>query len=795
MRLRSPVVGLLALLAAGPALAQSESKPEVVFGFAIDGPWEDNGGILREFQSELRSLLASDYRVSFPADKTLTGDFSPEAVRNNLDALLRDPDVDIVFAMGLEGSADAVRRPELPKPVIAPFIIDGRAQGAPRRERASGVRNLTYLECPSTLQRELRSFLDIHPFQHLVFLTSGFFVDEMTRLTENVVQVAQGMGIALTVVPVVGSADSVLAAIPADADAAYLAALQQLDPGQYGPLIHRLHARHIPTFSLLGRRDVERGVFAGLSSGEWFARLARRCALDAQRILDGEDAGTLPVDISRREELVINMAAARELGIYPSYRILTEAVLLNQDRGETGRTLGLVDAVREALDANRDLQASGLELDAAGNDVARARSNWLPQVDADATGAIIDEDRAAASFGSAPERSIWGGLSATQLLWSETAAANLAIQRRLQHAREGDYESGRLDVVQSAAGAYLNLLRAKTYEDIERENLKLSRSNLEVAQIRQTIGVTGPAEVYRWQSQIALEQKATIEANAARNLAEIELNRVLHRPLEEPFTTTEPKLDDPALMPADPRFLAAFADPWSFRTFRAFMAGEAVHSSPEIAALDANISAQERLAASARNAFYSPTLGLSGEIRHRFAEGGAGTEDLSGIIPGFTPLDDTEWNVGLRLSLPLTNGGDRIAVLRQSRAELDALRTRRQALAERIEQAVRSALHRAGASHAGIALARESADAAARNLDLVQDAYSQGSVQIIDLLDAQNAGLTASQTAANAVYDFLLDLVDVERAMGRFFFLAGPDERAAWFDRLESYFEEARKEP
>ena len=55
--------------------------------------------------------------------------------------------------------------------------------------------------------------------------------------------------------------------------------------------------------------------------------------------------------------------------------------------------------------------------------------------------------------------------------------------------------------------------------------MKLSRSNLELARVRQQIGFSGSAEVYRWESQIATARKRAIEANARRNAAEIALNR------------------------------------------------------------------------------------------------------------------------------------------------------------------------------------------------------------------------------------------------------------------------------
>ena len=47
-----------------------------------------------------------------------------------------------------------------------------------------------------------------------------------------------------------------------------------------------------------------------------------------------------------------------------------------------------------------------------------------------------------------------------------------------------------------------------------------------------------------------------------------------------------------------------------------------------------------------------------------------------------------------------------------------------------------------------------------------------------------------SSAAANAINDFLLDLMDVERAVGVFGFFVTPAERQDYFDRLNRYVAE-----
>jgi hypothetical protein len=68
-------------------------------------------------------------------------------------------------------------------------------------------------------------------------------------------------------------------------------------------------------------------------------------------------------------------------------------------------------------------------------------------------------------------------------------------------------------------------------------------------------------------------------------------------------------------------------------------------------------------------------------------------------------------------------------------------------------------------------------------------------MSIIELLDAQNAYIVADEGAANSVYDFLLDLMEVQRAVGRFDVLMTPEELSAFDDRLKQYMDERDVQP
>ncbi|MGD2114887.1 MAG: hypothetical protein PVG07_07540, partial [Acidobacteriota bacterium] len=57
------------------------------------------------------------------------------------------------------------------------------------------------------------------------------------------------------------------------------------------------------------------------------------------------------------------------------------------------------------------------------------------------------------------------------------------------------------------------------------------------------------------------------------------------------------------------------------------------------------------------------------------------------------------------------------------------------------------------------------------------------------VLDAQSASFNADELAANAAYDFLVDLMRAERAASRFDFFLTAAERDAWVDRLHDWLQ------
>lgn len=771
----------------GPSPASAQARVELVYPRNMPFVTQYERGLRTELEA-LMGAGAVELRRPEDADGTI------ETYRRNLDAAYANPDVRVVVAIGPQSGNEILRRGRLSKPTILPFVVP-ELQQLPRAGATSGHPNLAYITGFIDLERDLRQLRQVVRYRKVAILAARRVLDALPGLEAYATEAASRLGVEATLVPTevsegtVAEVEAIFARIPDDVDAVYLGALGSLTAEGAQALIDGLNARRLPTFTVNGVGWVERGVLATATPDSDQLRRLRRVAIYVQRAIEGEDPATFQVTFAAQTDLVINMRTARQIGAWPRFEVLTEARLLNNEGGRrVGESLTIEDVVRGALASNYDLLAADRTMVAGRQDVRRARGALLPSLAASSAFTWVDPD--VAGVGQT-ERTLTLGIQGQQVIYSPLAWMGFRASQHQQRSREEEYQTARLDTVLSAAEAYLNVLRAQTAERINRENLQRARANLAAAEARVRIGSAGREEVFRWEIEIAGSRAAVVQASATRNQAEIELNRLMSRELEAPFDLDEVTNPFEALM-IDERINELVDNPWAFRHFRTFMVEEAAAQSPEIRQLGALHRAQARIAQGQRRNFI-PTLVLTGGVNATLARGGVGAEPP--MVGGFTfPQDDFTWQFGLNLQFNIFDGMQRYAEIQQAELGMAQIAFQQQSIAQRIEQRMRSTLHQLGADFANMNLTRDAAEAARQNFALVTDAYQQGTIDIIRLIDAQNQALLTELSAANAVYDFMLSYLRMERASGSFGFDATQQDMDDFYRRASEYMNRARQQ-
>jgi outer membrane protein len=759
---------LFLLLWAVPVVAQQQ------FVVAVVGDGSSSRLVEQErvFIDELLALTASEFDVHI---RSVSGGWTRESINAALDEVYADPEVDLVLVTGYISNQFAATKPDFAKPTFLPVILDTALLAGDATSGTSGIANLNYLSAYADFADDLDMLARISEYRNLVLFIDAGLLSAIPELRDAAYAASAARGIDLVAVPHDGIDHQLMNRVPAGTDAIFIAGLPRMPSADFARLVEAINAAYLPSYSFIGVTDVERGLLVANSEPRDADRQARLNALNMQAVMLGGRAEDQPTASESRVQLTINMETARKIALFLSFDVLAEAVLLNQEVEIVGQQYGLVEIARLAEEENQDLRAEEFGVQAGLEEIARARANLLPQVGASA-GYTLRRDLPAVSAGLFAERSSDATVSLDQLIYSDAASSNLRIQKELQRTRLSSLEEFRLDVVQAATTSYYTVLNTRSQLAVQEENLRITRANLELAEDRVRLGTSTRADVYRWQAEVARAGILVWNARAALKQAWDTLNRILHRPLDTRFALKEANFDEPFVLKRA-EFNQLVNNESDYARFSGFYIDMALDQATELEQLDAQIAAKRRELSSQRRAYWLPDFSIGGRYTTSLSRSGSGV----GLQAG---QDLNDWSVGVQATLPLFSGGLKKANVSRASFELRQLESLRISTEERVEERVRNQLHAAQAAFFQIDLANDAAEASQKNLDLVTDAYARGTVSVIEQLDAQDTNFTASAAKEESLYNFLITIMALQRAVGGYDFQLTPDARDAQAARL-----------
>ncbi|MFZ1865204.1 MAG: TolC family protein [Polyangiales bacterium] len=775
MRLLSRL--LLVVLLVPSSRLDAQSKPTVGVAVVVDGPspvFEQELGYLRE---EIRTQLSDRFEIVL-VELPVEADWTADNVERQLEAAYSNPEVAVVLGFGhLTVRAVAVRR-SLPKPTMLPFVVEAEHQGLARRGDVSGKKNLTYITEDFDISREAARLHEVAGSQHIIVLADRSEEGYLPSLLQ---------GAQLPVVVADPTVEALISAIPKTADGVVITSIRRLSIPDRERLMALITQRRLPNVAV-DPNWLEQGAMMSIRSPENALRRAQRAALNLDLIAEGRPASGIHVEFEEREELQINASAAAAVGIRPTFDILLEAQLVGEEAVEPEYQVSMEDVMLEAVDRNLNLLVSEKFVEAGEQRVKVDRGPLLPQGQLEAGAVVRDPDRVPVG-GQIAQRQASAYARASQSIFSAEAWARFQSRKLLQEGREYGYFVDVLDVMLGAGSAYVSVLRAQAQERIQRRNAQLTREYLELARLRLEVGVANASELYRWQVTLAENQQSVVEARALIAQSKIDLNRVLNHPLEQPIAPLDLPDDQEglAMAPDDP-IAKYMRDPWSFEHLRDFMVGEGLRNSPAARQIEARKAAQERIKKGLVQGIGVPDFFVEGGVQYDFWRNGKGeTTPPDFARLGFPDPDKFGWDVGLFLAVPLSRGGSGVAAVRESAILVERFAAEFDRVAQFIDTGVRTELYSAGAALMSVSLTREAARAAKKNLDLVVDLYRRGKVDIVRLVDAQTRSLVSNLAAANAVYDYMLSLLFVNREMSHFRNLDTPEAEQDFDRRLNEF--------
>ncbi|MDY0131898.1 MAG: TolC family protein [Desulforegulaceae bacterium] len=446
--------------------------------------------------------------------------------------------------------------------------------------------------------------------------------------------------------------------------------------------------------------------------------------------------------------------------------------------------LSLKDVVEQALKNNLDLKVSSLETDISGQDYKLAKSQYFPSLSLNAGETIIDSKRAENSMGTAAERTASTSVRVEQLIFSEPISSGKEASRNYLKAQKSALETKQLDIVNQAATAYFNVLKAKTIAKIRKDNLQLTKKHLSISEQREVAGYSGKSDVYRWKSSVATDAKDLFEASNTHRLQILNLNKILNRAFREKIYLVDESLEGELFKNYKSKESYKYINnPSTFKKFSDFLVKEALENSPEIKQINFIEKAYSRELKRYKRERFLPIASVAGEALHIFDRSGEGSS-----IPN-KDLEDNEWTIALNLSWPLYSKGRINLDRKKTELNLDKLQEERKIISNTIEVNVRAAILELLNKIINLEASKTSADYANKSLVLVQDLYARGKVSVTELVNAQNESLSADLSQMNSVYDFLSTTLKLQRTIGRYSFFYSDQENQNFNEKMKDYIQ------
>jgi outer membrane protein TolC len=449
------------------------------------------------------------------------------------------------------------------------------------------------------------------------------------------------------------------------------------------------------------------------------------------------------------------------------------------------KTYNVVSVVEQALGKNLSLLSSHKNIEISKQNVKTAKSNYLPSITSSVSGTYVDPDLAEISNGQSPEYSTSGNITLQQTLFSPAANANITIQKNLEKAQEESYNTDELNTVLNASTVYFNALILKANLEIRMRNLDLTKKNLQIAEENFEAGQSGKSDVLRFRSELAQNTQQMVEAINQLEQGFININQMLNNPVEMRVDVEDAVLDQGIYENYNYEQLTELLDSPSTREpFISFLVEEAKKNAPELKSLDYNLKATERSIKLSGSNRFLPTVALQGQYNRTFSRDGKGSTIPLGI-PG--ALLDDNYNVAINVSLPLFNRNQNNIDKQTAIIQKDQIDYNRQNSELNIAANVRSGILDLVNQVSNIELSKVSEQTAKESLDLSQSSYQEGAINFVQLIDAQNNYLNAQLSKANAVYNFLISAIQLERNIGYYFLLHSKEENEKFTERFQEY--------
>ena len=776
------------------AAAKLQAAPNartIDLAFVFDGPSDKNQSVLKTFQTTITRSLLPDYKASFPQELIFTGDWTEAGVAKVSEKALTSK-ATMVISMGYMSSNYYTAKSNKNKFVVT---ID-----------QYGLRDLggDFFNPIQQYVKDFVLFKKLVPTQSktAILMNENFYRTQKDwnsiisgKLKEK------GCTQDFVVIPVSSDVKASLAKIPSDVDSVFVTPLFNLSVDQRKEVYGVLNAKKLPTFSGLGKEDVELGALLGTSTRDLDKKLAEATSFNIHGVLHGNTAKTQKVAFYDDEIIFYNKDTGEAVGYSAPLRLLNNCEIVSS-KPVPKYDLTYIMNTLEAQ--NLDIARKKQLVNAARRATTGAYLKYLPTLRLD-LGHQSYNDKYALSYTDVPTRVGQFVVGMDQMIYAPDLVTNIIVKHKKLKFDKAEALLKEATMGHEIGNLYIDTLIFENMIKVQEEYTQETRENLAIAKIRMQTGKCGTEEVLRWAGEVSEAEKKLLDMKAEYNNIKIHINKILFKDQKEIFNLAPLTAKDPAFFTSDIHIINHVSTPEKLGKFTDMLVEQVIAMSPETSKLRAAIAMKKAEISNYAQKFVMPNAKLSLEYGSQFDRhlpyGGyaaASMQELQyksmlGAIPGqsTTPgsyfgnyLDRNSGRVLVAAQWKPIEGGTKIAEIARCKAELNELNLYLKEVNTELEMTVRSVVNRAISKYFMIEKSYKAMFAEAENYQMVKARYLAGKSPINQLADAQHLYLGAKLEALNSQYNFFKELFWVQRGLISINWTKASDEAKAWIDNI-----------
>jgi len=757
----------------------SQSEKSYNISILTDKSTEESSVLFEQLQSEIKTILGQDATIVFK--NILENNFNTATAKANYQKLLAN-DTDIILAFGIINNIILNQEKNYPKPIVVFGSVNSDFIDLPKDQKTSNINNITYIITPFSYKEDLETFKSLYNYKNVGIIVDHF-LPEVLPVKDLFDSYFSKSKTSYKLIPHTKGED--LSNSLNNVDAVYLAGDFYMKGAELDSLVTSINKRKLPSFSAFGKRDVENGILATNQPDTNINHFFRRIALNVESIISGTNPSEIPLYIEYKNKLTINYNTAVQIDFPVQYSLLAKADFINNTTEPVSKySLSITDIMNNVVGKNLSLEVEKKSVHLSEQDVKIAKSSYLPNAKASISGVYIDPRVAKVSNGQNPEISTSANIVLDQLIYSESASANIDIKENLKMAQQEVYNSVELDALLNASVSYFNALILKTNVQILNKNLQLTKRNLEIAEQSFQIGASGKSDVLRLRSQQAQNTQSLIDAGNQLRQAFNTINQLMNNSISSKIDIDDAELTKGIFKNYRYESILTLLDnPKLQPSLIAFLVEEAIKNAPELKNIGYNINVTERNYKLNNTGRFIPTVALQGQYNLAISESGKGA-----TLPIGSPyIPDGTYNVGLNISLPIFQQKQKIINRQTAKIQEDQLMVQRESIVLNIEKNINDIVLDLVSQIANIEISKISEESAKESLNLTQNAYKNGAVPLIQLIDAQTNYLSTQLASATANYSYLLTYMQLERSIGYFFLMHSESDNQALILRANQF--------